>query len=234
MRSIYSVILALLLVPIVSCSGDAQTNEPTSATAQTPIRKEDPSQFPFRWVPTRALDLNSPDGTFVRAITETEVLFSYLGSSAMRSLVPPGYVEAARSFWPLRVSNIPPLNIAPRTTYLFAADFPDTVRQPGEPRHQSHASPNPTDELGRAAVCTFTAEPNPKPILRALFTYRRTGISPPADQKGPLNQPPVNVFGDWTGLEDFETLGDRPCEKTLASPDDLRQQPSPGWPGASH
>ncbi|GAA12442.1 hypothetical protein [Gordonia alkanivorans] len=233
MRSFYSVILALLLLPMVSCSGDAQTND-LPLTGPPPAQGADPSQFPFRWIPTRALDLKSPDGTFVRAIAETDVLFSYLGSSAMQALVPPGYVEAAQELWTLRVNNIPTLNIEPRTTYLFAVDFPDTVRRADEPRDQRHASPTPTDQLGRAAVCTFSTGPNPKPILRALFTYRRTGIAPPVDQKGALNQPTVNVFGDWTALEDYDTLDDRPCERTLASPDGQHQSPSPGWAGASH
>lgn len=80
----------------------------------------------------------------------------------------------------------------------------------------------------------FNSEDSPKPILRMLFTYNRTGRTPPGGQDGPLNQPTTDVFGEWIGIEEFETFDDELCSNPPGFPNNTLTTPSPGWPRANH
>ncbi len=186
-----------------------------------------PKTTPFQWVSSDFVDLNSPDGTFVRGIVETNFL---LMATHDHDVVPPGYLEATNDKRPIRelYDNDKKPGIPPGTIYFAVIRFPPILGGP-----TPTPAPPETSEIGRAAVC-YSVDPvrfGFEPHLN--FTYKRVGKAPPSDQSGPGNQPTVNVFGDWElAAYGIPNKDDRAaCAKASVSEvKPLDSKPSPGWP----
>ncbi|MDL9939052.1 hypothetical protein QSJ18_20120, partial [Gordonia sp. ABSL1-1] len=143
--------------------------------------------YPIVWLPTPYLDLNSPDGTFIRAAFESSNRQKNLGNAAYY----PGFRHASLSAWlwygpydgPYSTFGEPP-----NTTYVWAAPFPDP-----DPQGRHDWTPLSRD-VGGIALCSISTNTTVK-RHRLFFTYRRTGRTPPTNQHGPHPAPTTNVFG---------------------------------------
>lgn len=224
-----AVIAALLLFVGTACSPPDETPTETSSgsASQSSYTTED---RPIRWVDSGILDLNSPDGTFIRAVAETNYLL--LATHDYR-IVPTGYIQAT-SIRPIEeiYDNDRKPRIPAGVVYLTAIPFPQSLNNP-----RKTDSPPATDEVGRAAICYSVNPLRYEFEPQSIFIYKRSGHAPPPNQFGPRNQPTVNVFGDWT-LQDYgvPTREDREAcakAKVLDPTSTLGSEPNPGWPRAT-
>jgi hypothetical protein len=168
------------------------------------------------WVPTPALDLMSPDGTFIRAFAEADELRIFNMHEAKGSY--PGFAEASRIKHVTGGSGMPASGFAVRWVLDFAV-------QP--------------DGTATANVCEISAispdgpPPNPS-ILKSTMTYHRTGAPPPSDQFGPARAPASSVFGEWYASSYGGPIDGAAVAPCLQSKPDVGANPdnSPGWPAA--
>lgn len=230
------VVLLATALPISGCQGEPSTTR--SAIPSTPPRSA--ADYPVIWLPTPALDLNSPDGTFARAYGESIYRSQWLGWDG----VAPGFQEAYDPMLPLTDFDGQPLGyqrdarrrVAPHISYMWAAPFPEP--DPAEKDDTGGNWRSLSPDVGGLALCVHAAIRLPKGVAAPaleIFTYRRDGTAPPADQQGPRAMPSLNVFGGWHGLDwilPTDPLRKR-CDRlpTGAPPlsnDMVRSQP--GWP----
>ncbi len=238
MKRVRSVHLLLLVVSLflagTACSqgsGDrepATTHQSTSDSSATGLRPED---RPIQWVDSGVIDLDSTDGTFVRGIAETDDL---LLATHNHSIIPPGYLKAVNDVRPVFkiYSNDRQPEVSPKPIYLVAVPFPESFT-----KNSASSAPRASSEIGRAAICysvnpaRFGFEP------RAFFQYEKSGKTPPTNQRGPLNQPAIDVFGDWR-LTDYIIPTKEQSEACAAAgiprpSSKAGTKPNPGWPNAS-
>lgn len=228
----------------------------TSNFASPPIPKPKhptAADYPIVWIPTPNLDLNSADGTFVRAIAEPEYRSEWLdwaGTSpgwlqAYQPMYSPGSVTEGDHVVYYNRYRPPP---KPHITYMWAAPFPTgdphSYYPPGARPVNNQYWSAPNKEIGGVAVCfkSTVAGYSDKSVLE-FFTYRREGIPPPADQHGSRAMPNSNVFGGWHTLNLLDVGGDNPgdgfyypklsqrCKNPPIPITPAMRPSSPGWPG---
>ena len=119
------VLLAAAALLISGCQGESNTSE--SVSSSPPPRSV--TDYPVIWLPTPALDLNSPDGTFARAYGESIYRSQWLGWDG----VAPGFQEAYDPMLPFADYDGLPLGyqrdarrrVGPHVSYMWAAPFPE-------------------------------------------------------------------------------------------------------------
>lgn len=239
--------LATALV-LTSC-----THEPKPETPAW----DDNDHTTTRWIPNPAADLMSPEGTFIRAASESWWLAGHAqgtGIDAIRSGGYPGFEHA------LNFPSIPwkPEQIGGATRFSNPAVGTD---------YREIVSLTRDGERFRAGLCHYTsqvADHLPDNTYRnGGHTDTGTGVwltfgpdpklapqeqhSPPPMQKGQAKKPTDNVFGTWV-IFDYDplTADSLPQCKKLApgTPDNLPSPyirneppptlpPDPGWPTGS-
>lgn len=178
------------------------------------------ADYPIVWLETPNLDLNTADGTFVRALAESWYLRSELGPEAYF----PGYRQASNRAY-LWWDSILPRHDPPHTAYMWIAPFAYH-----HPQNKYEWKPL-SDEIGGVSVC-MTSPGTALADSGMLYNYRRTGKKPPTHQHGPYAAPSSNVFGDWEAL-DFADPTQLLAQKCGQPPSPLPRgihTSTPGWP----
>jgi hypothetical protein len=217
-RVVGMVMSAVAVLLLAACSpGDG-----SSPASSSPVPIPSIEDYPIVWLETPNLDLDIPDGTFVRGIAESRYLRSQLGPGAYF----PGFREASVSNY-VWSDNLWPRHDPPHTTYMWVAPFPDPDPQNDPDWHPLSA------QVGGVAVCD-TSPGTPGADDAVLFTYSRSGRTPPANQRGPRQAPIRNIFGDWRGLDFIDPTHLR-MQRCNHRPAPLRpvHTPRPGWPSES-
>ena len=222
---------ATLAITLAAC----QTPDNASPASTTPAHT--PADYPIIWIPTPHLDLNSPDGTFVRAFGESIYRSLWLSWAG----VAPGFREAFDPMMRLTEIDGRPLfyrrdkqsRLPPHVSYIWAAPFIEPTP------HDTDKWTPPGPHVGGVALCVRSTLPlrGGGPGLQ-FFTYRRAGQTPPADQRGSYPAPSNNVFGGWHALDWIDPTVQRTerCEHLPPGAPDIstKMRPSsPGWPAAS-
>lgn len=232
---------------VVSCTpGDSDSESPATPLPETA------NYTTSRWIENPAVDLMSPDGTFIRAVMEAQRaadLTLVRKRDALDNVGFPGFARAFNN--PERADNYFSL---PNKGWSYAGtDYYEVVKfsRDGETRtagvcnYKSMTASKPpgndlyetvaTDKYGFGSVITYS--PNPDLPIEKQHT-------PPAMQRGPANRPTDDVFGTWV-ITDITPLiaGRLPCGKPApGTPPDRPDPfvspepppslpPQPGWPG---
>lgn len=206
--------LMLVTSLLTSCATGSGTEPGLSSVTRTI------ANYPVVWLETPTLDLNSPDGTFVRALAESWYLREELGPNAYF----PGYRQASNTAF-RSWDSISPRHDPPHTVYMWVAPF--THRD----LMNKYSWPSLSAEVGGASICMAapTVRFNPGGML---YNYRRTGHAPPSNQHGPRAAPTDNVFGDWRALDfadPMQLLAQECTGPPSPLPTDVRAS-TPGWP----
>lgn len=221
-----------------------------------PAPREDKQQYTFRWISSPSLDLLSPEGTFVRAISESywSTRLSYKNGRA--ALVDKGYpgIEQAENhvFGKGDLGDFggdPGQPVVVGTEYYEVVDFRrDSDRytatvcnysgQTAQKEHDGSYVSRGSTPTGVTKVYVF----GPNPSLAQAEQQ-----APPAQQRGPARRPTDNVFGTWLLFEEPRPSNDqvRVCNKLAPGtppdwPDPYKRSdppltlpPDPGWPEGS-
>lgn len=197
--SITAICLAILLV--AACTRSTPHQPPPTSTAG-PVANDD---YSFRWIPNPAIDLMSPEGTFIRAAAESwDRLDSAhsTGLDAVKERGYPGFSHAYNDSFPAIRDVGGSSGDYPRvgTEYFEVVD----LRREGD-RYTAdvciYLSQTAVKQNGRyvsggsvpansGTARTYTFGPDPK--IGAVQQH-----SPMANLKGPARQPTDNVFGTW-------------------------------------
>lgn len=176
-------------------------------------------------MPTNVLDLNSPDGTFVRTFVESTTLAFFAGGAGQAY---PGFAAAMQpAIDPARHDGT--ALEAHGVSYFRLTEFThhseDQARVTGCVASPFGHPSTPIESPGADSNGIVTA---------FLLTYERRGQSPPPNQHGGQRAPSTSVFGDWHALE-YDPLhakaGGRPAiDPCIGRELDDPTTPSPGWP----
>ncbi|WP_079634227.1 hypothetical protein [Mycobacteroides abscessus] len=229
----------------------------TSCTHEKPQQPtptwEDKDRSTTRWIPNPVADLMSPEGTFVRAVTESWSAAQSApgeGMDAIRAGGYPGFDHAFNNAWrPEGVGGTvryPYETVGTRYAQIvelrrdgdqFTAGVCEygslTAGKLPDGTYESSGS----QSLGHAQWFTF----GPDPKLPAEQQH-----SPMSNQRGPAKQPVDNVFGTWVLTHvDIAAIDLPQCNKLApGTPDNwpkpyIRTDPpptlpnDPGWPEGS-
>ncbi|OBK30549.1 hypothetical protein A5634_15870 [Mycobacterium asiaticum] len=171
--------------------------------------------FSEHWVATPAVDLMSPEGTYIRAYAEADRVADYNVGRAEGSY--PGFAKAARD----------------RRHHWLGTGFPAKGFSTNWV-HDFKAGP----EGSATAVVCYAGEvslsgslPDNYGILKRAIEFQRVGAAPPASQKGVARAPLVSVFGDWYTSK-FNTLYPVMDPECATDPPPVDKGPvsTPGWP----
>lgn len=206
-----------------------------------------------RWLPNPAADLMSPEGTFIRAASESWWLAGHAqgsGLDAIRSGGYPGFEHAFNNAW-----NVDEVGGTTRfNTPVVGTDYREIVSLTPEGAnfkagicHYTSQTANQLPDgtykssgnVGTGTGQWITFGPDPK-----LTTAEQH--SSPSNQKGSAKRPTDNMFGTWVITHVDIAATDLPQCKKLApgTPDNLPSPyirneppptlpPDPGWPEGS-
>ncbi|MCH5643627.1 hypothetical protein [Gordonia sp. ABSL49_1] len=237
--------VAAIVVGIALVAGCARGPDTPTATVTSSHDAHVPAEFDttFRWIAGPALDMSSPEGTFVRAYVESFELANAGGS------VQWGY----RGFVQASPSNIDqmilayPSGVSAGRHAVGTAFFTSLRRIDGVDRTRivlcryGYRSVRDGD-----AWVSKVDDPHPVEI-----DFRREGATPPTAASGRLRTPETAVFGGWyTTRYDFAAVYPTPtadqhaCAATVPDASLNRgpargdqpwptMAPSPGWSGRS-
>lgn len=243
------VAITTVVLLLAGCHRGDQS-QPTTVSTADRLDKYKPN-VSGRWIANPAIDLMSPEGTFIRAAAESSerVGLSLLGDIGTEDAGGyPGFRHALDK-------DISPYLLGGNgggwvgTIYYEVVSFRREGNQfvAGVCDYLSAISQNSLGnyELGgppRSTGHWFTFGPNPDIAPDQQH-------APPADQKGPARQPANNVFGTWviTKIDIVTTTtlpqchdkyapgvpADRPEKYWSADPPPI-QPPDPGWPEAGN
>lgn len=213
------VLVTSLLLTICSCTPALEKPAdptPTSLPYQLPKN----IQWSEHWVTTSAVDLMSPDGTFIRAYTEADEVRTAVNHGGWGSY--PGFATAAG-------------NAGLLSGQASGDQFGYATRW----IHSLTESPNNSVTAVICALSTINATPQKQPapyLIMLTLTYQRTANPPPRNQRGTQRAPATSVFGSWIATDyklehadNGRVLG--PC---LSDQPPIESGPvsTPGWPGA--
>lgn len=216
-----------------------------------PLPHEDKLQYTFRWIANPSLDLMSPEGTFVRAISESYDNANYAdgrGRVALAEKGYPGFEHAENNVWDsadIGGATNPQVG----TDYREVVDFRrDGARYTaivcsywgGTASKQSDGTyiGRGFAPVGSAYAYTFGPDTSLAPDQQHL---------PPAQQRGPARRPSDNVFGTWLLFDQPHVSNDQEsaCHRVAPGtsegmPDPYKRSdppptlsPDPGWPEGS-
>ncbi|SKX80925.1 Uncharacterised protein [Mycobacteroides abscessus subsp. bolletii] len=246
-KQLAGALTALLALTISGCH-----KSPTTS----PSIPEDKLQYTYRWISNPRLDLMSSEGTFVRAVTESEESARLSHQSGRAAFIDKGYpgIERAeknvfgkRDLGYFGGDTSQPSIVG--TAYYEVVDFRrdgesftatvcnysgQTAQKEPNGKYSSRGS-TPT-----GSASTYTFGPDPSMPLTEQH-------APPTKQHGPARQPDDNVFGTWLLLEEPRSAADQVemCQKLApGTPADwpdvyVRSDPpptlppDPGWPAGS-
>jgi hypothetical protein len=204
---------------LAGCSPTPHDNAQTTSPAKVGYQMPAGIHYVDHWVSTPAVDLMSPDGTFIRAFAEADDvrIFNIDGKKGSY----PGFVGADRTNQRAGGGGGEWFGYAIRWINEFQV-LPDGS--------------------ATAQVCSLhSITPDGsvhEGLLNETLKYQRVGASPPADQHGPARALAVSVFGDWQATDysapvpiTKESL--EPCERTTPAIDKSTVGTAPGWPVAA-
>ena len=242
------------VVVLAGCGGGGDVDPaPTVARPQAPL------DYSFRWVPNPALDLMSPEGTFVRAALESYRVASYSPHRGMGAIddAYPGYAAAFRRLYDKRgPDRVFPSN-SPYNGTVGTAYFEVIALEHAGGRYTATVCRYPEFVSGSEIGGTYSHDAGgpygmgdiwvfgPDPQLSAEQQQ-----APPGNQKGAARRPAGNVFGTWIIYPETETtvyIGPRCLRRAPGSDLPYREpgdnpalvidhtpppvlSPSPGWP----
>lgn len=244
-------LVVVLAVVVAGCGvpQNSATDSDVTSTSEPPVVADIPPNLDisFRWVPANVLDLMSPEGTFVRAYTESFEL-AFQGQSAEWGY--PGFVDASPKDIDAQVkavvSNSSTRKVVNTVFYrpLRRVDSGATSRLilcRSESLSIEQRFPSRDSEWRRIG------KPWGYPVT-IEFTRSANG-NPPEKQQGASRAPSKSVFGNWH-VTFYDRLGVGPenradivaCDALPPNPDlpavgvEKGTQPwptltpSPGWP----
>ncbi|SLH89253.1 Uncharacterised protein [Mycobacteroides abscessus subsp. abscessus] len=177
--------------------------------------------FSEHWTPTGAVDLMSPDGTFIRAFFEARSVQDY--DRYGEAIYYPGHRQADRT----GLAHIG----ADKPAYGYTTRWVLSLEERPDNTVTAFVC---SDILIRATNEEVLTKPSE--IYGEPFIYHRTGIPPLANQKGPARAPAVPVFGDWYATNYGNTskslkASNERCAKDPGRPAlDKSPVSTPGWP----
>ncbi|MBX9642177.1 MAG: hypothetical protein K2X97_21400 [Mycobacteriaceae bacterium] len=171
--------------------------------------------FSEHWLATPAVDLMSPEGTYLRAFTEADHVADFNPERAKGSY--PGFVQAVRDHsydWSgtglpakgFHTNWVRELKVAPDGSAVAVVCYAGGVTING----------------------SFPENYN---FFKQVITFQRAGVSPPANQKGPARAPLSSVFGGWY-TSNFDTSYPPMDPDCATNPPPVDKSPvsTPGWP----
>ena len=205
---------------LAGCSPTQSDNiAPTTVPAKVGYQMPAGIHYVDHWVSTPAIDLMSPDGTFIRAFAEADDvrIFNIDGKKGSY----PGFVGADRT--------------NQRAGGGGGEWFGYAIRWINE----FQLLPNGSATAQVCSLHSITPDGSVhEGLLNETLKYQRVGASPPGDQHGPARAPAVSVFGDWQATEysapvpiTKESL--EPCERTTPAIEKDNVDMAPGWPVAA-
>ncbi|CPS24978.1 hypothetical protein PP568_25170 [Mycobacteroides abscessus] len=241
--------LTALLV-LTAISGCRKPAEPT------PSPPEDKQQYSTRWIPNPSLDLMTPEGTFVRAISESywSAGLSYRnGRLALADKGYPGVEHAENNVFDggnlgyLGGDSSQPVVVGTayyevvefrRDSNRYTATVCDYSGQTAQKERDGSYGSRGSTPTGITKSYTFGPDPSLTPDQQH---------APPAQQRGPARRPTDNVFGTWLLFEEPRVSDEqrRVCDKLAPGtppdwPDIYKRSeppptlpPDPGWPEGS-
>jgi len=206
---------ASLLIALTACTTTQPATTPISPSRDPGYQRPANVQWTDHWNPTPAVDLISADGTFIRAFIEAQDVAVLSGRAAAGSY--PGFTDA---------DHVPHHS-------RYYDSFP-TPAYTGFSSHTIIRLDNTGPDTYIATVCRReSVNPLNEESLNVdieWLTYHHPDPPPPANQRGPRNAPPDNVFGGWYATQydvDFTTPKHDLCTDT---PINRGHTPTPGWP----
>ncbi|MCM3896774.1 hypothetical protein ND991_16330 [Gordonia sputi] len=171
---------ASLLIALTACATTQPATTAISPSRNPGYQRPASVQWTEHWNPTPAVDLTSPDGTFIRAFIEAQDVAMHSGRPASY----PGYVNADR---------------VPHNLFYYGISPTDLTT--GFSSHSIIRLDNTGPDTYIATVCrresVNSLNKEALTVNIEWLTYHHHGTPPPANQRGPRNAPPDNVFGDW-------------------------------------
>lgn len=199
---------------LVSCTQDTPVSSPSP---------ENKNHSTVRWIPNPAADLMSPEGTFIRAATESwAAAQSTTGAplEALRASGFPGYEHAFNNAWAAEEvfgGRNDPITVGTEYWEIVELHRDGDMYTAGVCHYFSQAADQLPDgggyksggssDIGVGQWITF----GPDPKLASGKQY-----SPSRNQKGPASRPADNVFGTWVITHLNPAATDLPQCKKLA------------------
>lgn len=211
-------VVSCVVIVMAGCSPSKTPASPTVSTttvkAATGYQVPRNVLFSEHWVATPAVDLMSPEGTYLRAYTEADHVADFNFGRADGSY--PGFATAAQD-------------------HHYRAGWGQSAE--GFFTNWVHDLSLASDGSATAVVCyagnvaVSGSFPDNYSFFKRTVTFQRVGVSPPANQKGPARAPLVSVFGDWyTSKFELGGPGMDPDCATNPPPIDKSPVSTPGWP----
>lgn len=232
-----AVVIATL---VCDSSGCASMAEPKSAQAEQ-VSSRSEAGYTYRWLPNPAVDLMSPEGTFIRAAIESQDLAEWSDKKYLDAYQDgyPGYTHVAKmplaavlgGFFPegrkIAGTGFYEIIDLERTKTGYVAKLCHYIsRASGQDEAGKYY--DPAGALGSGSTMTFGPDPYVAPAPQQ---------APLPNQKGPAGRPTKDVFGTWI-VTDMAAAHDpfpeclklapgTPAHQSLPAP---ALPPDPGWP----
>ncbi|BDY28408.1 hypothetical protein hbim_02342 [Mycolicibacterium mageritense] len=237
--------------------GEEQSKELTTPTTTDAPSADAYLHYNVRWIDNGAIDLMSPEATFLRAFVESETRAGYATGDPMQAIEAGGFPGFAHAFNNARSPDTVG-GVGKGGPQLIGTDFNEVVdvRREGDQykivycnyrslvsyRNREGQYPGlGTTPLASANQISFGPDPGLAPDLQR---------SPKSNQKGPARVAIDNVFGTWVATPGSETMDRTSVEQWYSrcskwapgTPDDWPRDdrprptppptlpPSPGWP----
>lgn len=231
-----------VVVAALACasSGCASGTSPKSGNAEQASARAG-SGYTYRWLPNPAVDLMSPEGTFIRAVIESQDLAQWSDKKYLDAYQDgyPGYSHIAKmplaavlgGFFPegrkIAGTGFYEVIGLERTPTGYTAKLCHYIsRASGQDEGGKYY--DPSGALGQSFTLTFGPDPYVAPAPQQ---------APLANQKGPARRPTQDVFGTWIVTDMAAVEGSFPVCLKLAPGTPAQQSlpapalpPDPGWP----
>lgn len=231
--------IAVLATLVCASSGCTASTAPKPAAGEQASARVD-SGYTYRWLPNPAVDLMSPEGTFIRAVVESQDLAEWSDKKYLDAYEDgyPGYAHVAKM-------RLAPFlgGVAPEGKKMAGTGFYEVIglertatgyiaklchygsRASGQDQAGNYYEPS---GLGSGSTITFGPD---------LYFATAPQQAPLANQKGPARKPTKDVFGTWI-VTDMAAVADKfpeclklapgtPAHQSLPAP---ALPPDPGWP----
>lgn len=251
-RRKFTTVLTLTIASMSLCAVGCDNSDP-APSIPPPATGEGMST---RWIPNPAVDLMSPEGTFIRAFVESrEAALTSFDRTGLEAIESDGYPGFARAFNrlepPEQIGGLYPdlgrwgagtwyyevVEMLPQGNGFAAVVCAFNSLVAERPNGGDVYRSGGGDDLGQASRLTFAPDPQLPPEEQK---------SPAAHQQGPARRPVENVFGTWVAT-DYDYLGAEPAECNRLAPGTPSDWPSPyyrkdppptlspepGWPTGS-
>lgn len=194
-RRVQTATLAAVLCAVLALAGCGSARESGTAVPE-PSQASDhvPPDFntTFRWIPSAALDLSAPEGTFVRAFVES---FEIANAAQSTSWGYPGFSDAAPSNI-AQMLTVYPSKVSEATPSVGTVFFSALRREESAFGTRivlcRYGYSSVRDGEGPSAWSSRVDTPRPVEI-----DVRQQASAPPVKVRGSARTPGANVFGGW-------------------------------------